>query len=122
MPKIYAVIQADGKPKGFYPDDVYEEDQIPIGAIEVTEEDWHDYIENQLLRKFHVDGSIIVLPPLTEEELEEQRKAAPKTPLQLAEEKIVALTAENNFLQQRASQSEDNQIVIMEALINAGLL
>lgn len=46
----YVLLNENGTPKGFYDDTVHSE--IPTGAIEITEEQWLDFINNSGKRKF----------------------------------------------------------------------
>lgn len=135
--RVFATIGPDGKPIGFYPSDIYAEDQIPDGAIEITQEIWEHYFTDQQKYKFSADGKkLIEVPPLTEAELDEMRKEIPKTPLQFAEERIDQLEADNTTLlnenmalrleavrlAERDAQMEDNNIFIMEALLAKGII
>jgi hypothetical protein len=67
MSKKYTEIDSNGFPIAFYVDDINE---IPEGAFEITDDQWHECLENQGLRKFINGELIIYVPsPLTEKEV-----------------------------------------------------
>jgi hypothetical protein len=89
--KMFMVIGSDGKPQGFYPTDIYTVDNLPAGAVEITQEVWREFLSDQQFRKFSPEGELIVIPPPTQEELDAIEAARPRTDA----EKIVALQGEN---------------------------
>jgi len=65
--KIYAKFDENGFPVGFYPEDVYKEQ--PEGAIEITENQWREFLENQGRRKWNGDTVIEHTHVPTDDEL-----------------------------------------------------
>jgi hypothetical protein len=71
----YGVFE-DGFPKGFYSDELHG-DNIPPEAIEITDEQWFELINNQGMRRF-IDGQVVEYtapvepvppPPITRRQL-----------------------------------------------------
>lgn len=62
-----AVFDANGLPLGFYSVEVHG-DEVPTAAVDITDEQWQDLIDNQGLRRW--DGSKVVeyTPPIPEPE------------------------------------------------------
>ncbi len=60
MGKIYTKLDDDGFPIAFYDDAVYPEESIPNEAIEITEDQWQDLLNNQGSRKFDADTGEVV--------------------------------------------------------------
>jgi len=89
--KNYVTTKEDGEPTGFYNTDIHKPEQIPANAIEITEEVWREYINNQSGYKFSPTGELIEVPPPTQEELDEIERNRPRT----TEEKLVILEEEN---------------------------
>lgn len=58
---IFAVFSPSGTPTAFYSTDLHG-DAIPEDAIEITELQWREFIENPGLRKW-VDGEVVVVEP-----------------------------------------------------------
>ena len=56
-----AVFDASGFPTAFYSDDIHG-DNIPAAAIEITEDQWLDFIENQGARKWK-NGEVVEYTP-----------------------------------------------------------
>lgn len=63
--KIRAVFDADGFPSAFYPEDVWPEG-YPLEAVEITEDDWHEFLNNQGLRQWKNDRVVEYTPPFVE--------------------------------------------------------
>jgi hypothetical protein len=63
----YAILDANGLPMAFYSDDIHE--NIPVDAIEITDEQWFECINNQGARQF-VNGELVKL--LTKAPTQEQ--------------------------------------------------
>lgn len=61
MAQKYGVFDTDGKPEGFWADDVYSADQIPKAAIPITDEQWQT-----LLSRCDAtwDGEKVIVPPM----------------------------------------------------------
>lgn len=58
----YAVFREDGTPGAFYSHDIHGEN-IPADAVEISEEQWREFINNPGLRKW-VDGEVVeYMPP-----------------------------------------------------------
>ncbi len=69
----YAIFDNQGFPKAFFDDEIHE--QIPVNAIEITEEQWLEFINNQGQRKWDFAKNDVVVyepPPPTPEELKAQ--------------------------------------------------
>ena len=65
--KIFVTFDNDGFPTAFYPEDIHGEN-IPAGAVEITEAQWHEFLDNQAARRW-VDGKIEeYIPPTPEPE------------------------------------------------------
>jgi hypothetical protein len=60
--KIFGVFDEDGYPEGFYTDDIYKPDQIPGGAIEITSDQWKEFLSHQGTRRFQ-DGKVVECAP-----------------------------------------------------------
>lgn len=60
--KYFAMFDTDGFPVGFYPSDIHE--VPPAGAVEITEGQWLELINNQGLRRY-VGGEIVAYEPPT---------------------------------------------------------
>ncbi|MGQ8632102.1 hypothetical protein ACUTJJ_11565, partial [Agrobacterium sp. DKPNP3] len=58
---IFAIFNEQGFPMGFYSDEVHGEN-IPEGAVEISESEWHDLLDNPGLRKW-LDGEIVTVEP-----------------------------------------------------------
>ncbi len=58
-----AVFDINGFPSGFYSDELHGEN-IPVEAIEITEEQWQEFINHPRLRKW-VDGDVVAAEPPT---------------------------------------------------------
>jgi len=93
--KYFVVVNEDGQPLGFYNTDVYTLEQIPIGAIEITEAVWKKFLSNQTGYKFSSTGELIVIPPPTPEELEERERNRPPTEMELLGRQLVKREIEN---------------------------
>jgi hypothetical protein len=52
----YTTLDTNGLPTGFYSDDIH--DNIPKGAIAITDEQWLECINNQGARKF-INGALV---------------------------------------------------------------
>lgn len=75
--KIYVESDSDGTPLGFYNDDIYPPIKdidgkvviknifIPVDAVEITQEQYRDLIENQGSRKF-INGKVVVVKPVVD--------------------------------------------------------
>lgn len=64
---IYATLDDDGRPNGFYADDIH--DVIPAGAVEISDTVWRECLENQGRRAL-VGGVLVevdapILTPLS---------------------------------------------------------
>jgi len=60
---IFAIFNEQGFPMGFYSHEVHG-DNIPEGAVEISESEWNDLLDNPGLRKW-VDGEIVVIDPIS---------------------------------------------------------
>ena len=63
----YAVFDADGFPLGFYADDIHgikgdPDSLVPDGAIEITEDQWQEFIDNTGQRKW-INGAVVAFTP-----------------------------------------------------------
>lgn len=76
MGRKYAVFDKNGLPRAFYDDDIHSD--IPNDAIEITEEQWKEFINNQGFRKWDFKSKQVVsFDPddlLTIDELKERLK------------------------------------------------
>lgn len=61
---IYATLNANGTPKGFYRLGVHRGDQIPAGAVEISEATWRECLENPGLRRIVNGGAVAFAPPV----------------------------------------------------------
>lgn len=57
----YAVFNSDGFPASFYSIDLHG-DNIPVEAVEITEDVWIEFVDNPGTRKW-VDGEIVTVEP-----------------------------------------------------------
>jgi len=57
----YAIINAAGKASAFYADDVNK--NIPADAVEISQEAWQTYIDNQPNCHFDASRSVVIDPP-----------------------------------------------------------
>jgi len=67
----YAIFDEQGFPKAFYDKEIHG-DKIPSEAIEITEEQWHEFNNNQGFRKWDFENKQVVVyepPQPTLEEL-----------------------------------------------------
>jgi len=64
---IFAKFNENGLPVAFYPEDVYKEQ--PAGTIEITEEQWHEFLDNQGCRRWNGDTVIEYTYVPSDEEL-----------------------------------------------------
>ena len=62
---VRAVFDVAGFPTAFYPDDAWPEG-YPTDAIEITEDDWHEFLNNQGLRQWKDGGIAEYSPPSVE--------------------------------------------------------
>jgi len=67
--KYYGVFDAEGKPQGFYVDDVYPPDEdgnrnaaIPAAAVEITEAVWTEMLEGQPFTRY-LNGAVTHITP-----------------------------------------------------------
>jgi len=64
--KYFAVFDGDGRPQGFYPDDIFvggkSNQAVPQAAIEIGEDDYRQLIANQPLARF-VNHQVTIDPP-----------------------------------------------------------
>jgi hypothetical protein len=59
----YTTLDANGLPTAFYSDDIHE--NIPVDAIQITDEQWQECINNQGTRQF-IDGVLVTyVAPVT---------------------------------------------------------
>ncbi|WP_262522687.1 hypothetical protein [Agrobacterium tumefaciens] len=58
---IFAVFNEQGYPMGFYSDEVHG-DNIPEGAVEISENEWQDLLDNPGRRKW-IDGAVVAVEP-----------------------------------------------------------
>ena len=66
--KKFAQFNEQGVPTAFYSDDI--NTNIPTDAVEITEAQWLEFIENQGRRKWDGSGVVEYVPPaLTDDEL-----------------------------------------------------
>jgi hypothetical protein len=64
--QTFAHFDDAGFPTAFYRTDVWPLENIPIGAVEVTEDQWRDLVDNQGFRKW-LNGIVVEFtPPLPE--------------------------------------------------------
>jgi len=76
----YAIFDEQGFPKAFYSPDIHG-DNIPKEAIEITDEQWQEFISNQGKRKWDFEKKEVVPyepPPPSLDELKQQKKAGIK--------------------------------------------
>jgi hypothetical protein len=67
----YTTLDNNGLPTAFYSDDIHE--NIPSEAIEITDEQWLECINNQGARQF-VNGTLVTYTaPITQEQLAEAK-------------------------------------------------
>lgn len=59
--QYYATFDENGSPTAFYPDDVHP--SAPDGAVQITEEQWREFIDNQGLRRWQNGTVVIYTPP-----------------------------------------------------------
>ena len=59
MGQKYAIFSKEGLPQGFYDKEIHGEN-IPQEAIEITEEQWKEFVENQGLRKWNFNTKKVV--------------------------------------------------------------
>jgi len=59
--KKFALFDENGLPISFFSTDIHGEN-IPVDAVEITEEQWRDLIENPGFRKW-VDGEVVAVEP-----------------------------------------------------------
>ncbi len=59
--KIYASFDEDGFPSGFYCDELHGE-KVPVEAIEITEDQWREFLDNSGFRRW-VDGDVVEYTP-----------------------------------------------------------
>jgi len=57
----YAIFDGNGLPTAFYSPDVHGDD-IPTEAIQITEDQWNEFISNNGLRKW-ADGEVVAYDP-----------------------------------------------------------
>lgn len=70
----YAVFDEKGFPKGFYSNDIHG-DNIPKEAIQITDEQWQEFISNQGRRKWDFEtNSVIEYNPEDELTLEDWKE------------------------------------------------
>jgi hypothetical protein len=81
----YAIIDNEGKASAFYDSDIHP--VIPQGAIEVTKEQWQEYLQNQGRRKF-VNGQLVEIQKTLEEHRAEKIAALQSKRLAVAESGI----------------------------------
>jgi len=77
----YAVFDENGFPKAFY-DKAIHGDNIPAEAIEITEEQWQEFINNQGRRKWDFENKRVVEytpPPPSFEEVKERANSLRKS-------------------------------------------
>lgn len=55
----YAIFDEKGLPKGFYSKDIHG-DNIPKEAIQITDEQWQEFINNQGRRKWDFKASSVI--------------------------------------------------------------
>ena len=58
--KIFATFDQDGYPSGFYPEDVWPENQRPADAVEITADQYDLFMRNQGYSVWR-DGDVVVL-------------------------------------------------------------
>lgn len=58
----YAIFDGNGLPTAFYSPDVHGDD-IPTEAIQITDEQWHEFIDNNGLRKWVAGEVADYVPP-----------------------------------------------------------
>lgn len=59
----FAVINGEGFPTGFYDRDFHGEENIPEGAVEITDEQWQEFLDNQGHRRWDGEGVVVHVPP-----------------------------------------------------------
>jgi hypothetical protein len=74
--KIFAIFQPDGQPSAFYNDNVYKPEDIPSEAVEISADQWWEFLENPGDRRW--DGSGVApfdapAPVPTTEEVDAER-------------------------------------------------
>lgn len=71
-----AVFDADGFPTAFYDVAVHGDENIPPEAVEITNNQWRNFIEHQGRRRW-VDGAVVAYeplpPPVTSEDVNRER-------------------------------------------------
>ena len=75
MGQKYAVFDTNGFPKAFYDDEIHE--KIPGDAVEITEQQWLEFVNNQGKRKWDFTKNDVVVyePPLPSlNELKKQKQ------------------------------------------------
>lgn len=60
--KTYAVFDDEGFPQAFYRDDLWDAEGIPAEAVEISEPQWYEFIENQGRRQW-VAGEVVAYTP-----------------------------------------------------------
>lgn len=60
--KKFAQLNEQGLPTAFYSDDI--NTNIPTDAVEITEAQWMEFIENQCLRKWDGENVVEYIPPV----------------------------------------------------------
>jgi hypothetical protein len=72
----YATLDIIGLPTGFYSDDIHE--NIPKGAIAITDEQWLECINNQGARQFVNATLVAYVAPVTIEQVQATKLAEAK--------------------------------------------
>lgn len=58
---IRATFDANGLPTAFYPEDIWPSG-YPSGATKLTEDQWHEFLDNQGMRRWH-NGQVLEIDP-----------------------------------------------------------
>lgn len=113
----YAVFDDKGFPKGFYSKDIHG-NNIPKEAIQITDEQWQEFISNQGRRKWDFEtNSVVEYNPEDELTLEDWKERKRKEIAQARyEAETGGLTLPNGYV---VKTDRESQSLLMAAALNA---